>query len=533
MSKGVFLLEVDAWTGTAVERFRLATKSFSSSPADTPANTFYDGRIVDVGSLQQSLAQDGGVFTKATVSATAADLANTDGVLDRWLGYGFDGRRYTLVWLTGAAQNLVSRGIVQGFESSDASKIFRLKMRDRLAELNKPLLTRRYLGTTTTAGPTAEGSPDMKGTIVPTYFGAPAVMSGQVGTYLSSSVPGLLVNEFNLLYQFCGNAVSAIVVYDGGVPLTSMGDYGDLSSLIGATLVAGQYATCLALGIARLGGHPIKVVSADVTEGATSSLRSAARVAQRMLALMTGIPSADIDTSTFDALHAFNPAEVGIYINDERTALDALSGVLKSPGAAILPNDVGMFQAVWIDDPALGTSVKTYTLRDCLNTGASFQLFQGPTSEGDGVPAYSVALTWGKVWRPMTVGDLAGDPSIPTDLVGGAARRDFLSLASHPSQVEDTAVKTAHLFASQLTGDTLFVNKADADAEALRRLNLNKVRRDRIGWPVPLDDAAGIQIGNVVTIDIPRFGYDGGRKMRVTGRAPDFTRRIMLLSLWG
>jgi hypothetical protein len=133
----------------------------------------------------------------------------------------------------------------------------------------------------------------------------------------------------------------------------------------------------------------------------------------------------------------------------------------------------------------------------------------------------------------MTVGDLAGDPTSPTDPVGGSARRDFLSLASHPSQIDDTSIKAAHLFAAQLAGDTLFANKADADAETLRRLNLNKVRRDRIVWPVPLDDAAGIQIGNVVTIDIPRFGYDGGKKMRVTGRNPDFTRRIMSLSLWG
>lgn len=533
MSKGVFLLEVDAWTGAAVERFHLATKSFSSAPSATPANTFYDGRIVDVGSLQFSLGQSGGVFTKASVSETAADLANVDGVLDRWLGYGFDGRRYTLIWLTGAAQNIVSRGVVQGLASSDASKVLRLNMRDRLAELNKPLLTRRYLGTTTSRGPTAEGSANMAGTIVPYYFGAPTVMSGQVGAYLSSSVPGLLVNEFNLLYQFCGNAASSLVLFDGGVPLIPTADYGDLSSLIAIPLVSGQYATCLAQGIARLGGLPIKTITANVTEGATTSLRSAARVSQRMLALMTAIPNADIDSSTFDALHAFNPAEVGTYINDERTALDALNKVLESPGAAILPNDVGMFQAVWIDDPALGTSVATYTLRDCLNTRASFQLFQGPTSEGDGVPAYSVALTWGKVWRTMTVGDLAGDPTSPTDPVGGSARRDFLSLASHPSQIDDTSIKAAHLFAAQLAGDTLFANKADADAETLRRLNLNKVRRDRIVWPVPLDDAAGIQIGNVVTIDIPRFGYDGGKKMRVTGRNPDFTRRIMSLSLWG
>jgi hypothetical protein len=531
--KGICLLEVDAWTGSHVERFYLSSKSFSSAPSDTPPNQFYDGRIVDLGSLQQSLSQNGGVFTKASVSETAADLANADRALDGWLNYGFDGRRCTLIWLAGAAQNVISRGVIQGFESSDASKTLRLKMRDRLAELNKPLLTRRYLGTTTGLGPTAEGSPDMAGTIVPYYFGAPAVMSGQIGTYLSSSVPSLLVNEFNLLYQFCGNAVYSIEVFDGGVPLPSIGDFGDLSSLIAAPLAGGRCATCLAQGIARLGDRPNKAVTANVTEGATASLRSAARVSQRMLALMTGIPSADIDTSTFDALHAFNPAEVGIYINDERTALDALGKVLESPGAAILPNDVGTFQAVWIDDPALGASVKTFTLRDCLNTGATFQLFQGPTSEGDGVPAYSVALTWGKVWRPMSAGDLAGDPTSPTDVVGGAARREFLGLASHPSQIDDASVRIAHLFAAQLTGDTLFVNKADADTETLRRLNLNKVRRDRIVWPVPLDDAAGIQIGNVLTIDIPRFGYDGGRKMRVTGRAPGFTKRIMSLSLWG
>lgn len=522
-ARGIFLLEIDAWTGTAVERLHLATKSYTTSPSDTPPNTFYDGRIVDLGSMQRSLFGNGGTLGPASVSTSAITLANADGVLDPWLDYGFDGRRLAIINLDGPG-SVVFRGTVQSLDTSDAPRTMRLRIRDRLAELDKPLLTERYLGTTVASAATAEGNADLKDALKQRVFG-------------SAYVAGKLVNEFDLIWQFSAGEVFSLTVYDGGEPLTNIGDFGSIASLRAATIPAGRCATCLALGLVRLGGLPGKGVTADVVEGAIAADRTAAQIALRIFDLY-GIDVADIDSDSFDDLDDFNDAEVQIFVDADESCLSVLNKVVGSIGGAICHNNAGLFQVKHGAAPT-GTAEQMFTLRDVLTEGQTFGLASGPTNEGDGVPVWSVTVNWGRIWQVQGVGDLGGDPASLTDPVGGLARREFLGKAIRTAVAQDAGVKTAHPRAGEIIVDTLLTSQAAAEAEAARLLALYKVRRDRPVVPLPFEDAKDIEIGDVVDLDArdinrrPRFGWGVAKSFRVVGRKDDFTKRVIALDFFG
>lgn len=516
-----YLLEADAWTGAAVETLRLATHTIVTSPRDTPPDTIYAGRISDAGSISRSLASGGGLG-RASVSYGFLELSAADGAYDPWLDYGFDGRPFVLRRLmqkglpVGAAPVLF-RGTLAGMDSSDATRVLRLKVRDRLAELAVPLLTERYAGTTVagvvsaspTASDLAEGDTDLKGQLKGGIWGR------------VTSVPGKWANKFNLLVQFCANPVTSITVYDGGAPLTYRGDYPVISSLLNATLVPGEYATCLAKGIARLGGSPAFTVTADVVEGATLADRSAARVAARMLDAL-GIAATDRDAASFDAAHAFNPAEVGIFLDGDTTGVEAIGQALDSIGAALVPSAQGVFQAIGLDEPG-GAPAGTLTERDLVQ-GGSTALGVSPGQENESVPAWSVEVAYGRVYQTLTAGQVAG--SLDLD------RKTYLAEGSRKATTQDSSVKARHPLATELKVDSVLVNAADAQAEAARRLALYSVRRDRLSWPVSIDRAP-YDLGQVVTVDVRRFGYAGGKPFRVIGREDDFSKRLATLTLWG
>lgn len=516
-----YLLEADAWTGSAVETVRMGTHTIVTGPTETPPNTVYEGRLSDAGSITRTLIS-GGTLGRASVSYGFLELVNASGALDSWYSYGFDGRAFTMRAMPRPGMPVVSapvlfRGTLAGFDQADALRMFRFRIRDRLAELAAPLLTARYAGTTVsgvvsadpTASDLAEGNTDLADQLKPLVFGRVA------------NVPGKVANQFNLLWQFSAQPVTSIQVYDGGVPLTPMGDYPVIASLINASLAPGQFATCLNKGIARLGGTPAFTVTADVVEGATLSDRSAARIASRMLDL-AGIAAGDRDAASFDGLHAARPAECGIYLDSDTTVLDAIGVVLDSIGAAIAPTAQGIYQVLGVDTPS-GSPAGVLTERD-LVPGGSASLGIGPGQEGAGVPAWSVEVSYGRVYQTLSSGDVAG--------VVDLDRKTYLATGTRKAVAQDPTIKTAHPLAVSLEVDSLLASQADAQAEAARRLALYGTRRDLLSFPVDYD-RGGYEIGDVVTVQLQRFGFGGGKLFRVVGREDDFTKRQIVLTLWG
>jgi hypothetical protein len=508
-----YVLEIDAWDGASIETLRYGTKTKPTSPSDIPANTEYLGLIMDAGMLARSVPM-GGESGKPSTSVGSIILNNGDGGLDGLVDYGFDGRAYRLKELDDIADpvanaTVVAEGVLAGMDSSDAWHTLRLRIRDQLASLQKPLITVRYAGTTTGTGLGVEGDEDLTDQLKPIIFGS------------VTNVKCVLVNRFDLVYQVSQSAVSSITVYDGGLSLANGGDFSTLTTLMAATVAPGNYATCLALGIFKLGATPVFAVTADVVEGSTLALRSAARVTERMLSFL-GISSSVIDSDSFTTLHTFNSAEVGIYIDSDINADDLIAEVLDSIGGTLIPTSDGMLRVLPISVPS-GTAEATLEVRD-ISEDATFSLGQGVGSEG--IPAWSVVINYARVYVPMGASELAGAAT--------TARATLIASEYRTAVASSSSVQTAHPLSPTLTFNTLLTQSADATAEAARRLAMYSVRRDSITLTIPVDRGR-YDLGAVLLVDIDgRFGFGvSGKLFRVIGRTDDFTKRQNEYELWG
>lgn len=512
----IIILEIDAWTGAAVETLRFASKTFVTAEGDQPANTSYLGRILDAGKMGSTAFGDGSLG-RPTVSQGSLVLNNQDGRLDHLLNYGFDGRSFTIREIADehspvASGVLIAKGICAGIDATDAWKSIRVRLRDQMAALQKPLLTARYAGTSTSTGLGVEGGADLKDQIKPYIFGT------------AINAPLIVANGADSIYQACANGFHSAQVYDGGVPLNFAGDYPTLAALRAAalgTIATQAFGTCKALGLIKTDDRPQFGLTADIVEGAVAAQRSAAQVVRRVLTL-AGIPDAMLHLPSFAALDALNPAEVGVYLTGEDDIASVVGQVLDSVGAALIPDDNGILHCIAFRPPS-GPPAAIYTLRDLKGEG-TLRLVSGVSEEGDGVPAYSVALDWGRVWQVMAEGDL--DRSGIT-----VERRAFLTSATRTASAKNDAVRIAHPLAAEIKAATLLVHRADAEAEAARRLAMHSVRRDRLSITVPR--ARAVPRGAVVMLQIPRFGFQTGKLFRVIGRTNDHTKREVTLELWG
>jgi hypothetical protein len=511
--KSNYLVEFLAHTGDQVETLYLSTQPWTSRRLDTPANQTYRAVISDLGSFERSFAEDDGTFGAPSVNYGFIAGDNSNGQLDTWQFYGW-GRSFIIKDLIDRRARVVSApvvfsGIIQGVDTSDAKTTMRLRVRDRMALLDQPLLTERYAGTTTGLGPTAEGNVDLKGVVKPRAWGSPF-----------ETVPCKLVNQFNLFYQPAVGPLDAVTIYDEGIELPSDGDYPDLTALAAATIAGGHIATCLALGVIRTEDEPIGQLTAHVVEGGSAENRSAIRVAQRMLEFFGETP----DEESFDDIFADIDDEVGIYVDDDSTVLFNIALALGSIEGGLVPTDDQTLRAVRLINPTDVASVATLT-EDDLDKDGAFSFSAGPLKEGDGAPAWSVVLNWGFIHQTQQGGDLAGGVTVD--------RRAILGLQKRSATAEESGIKIVYPNARQITADTRLINQADAEAAAARRFALYGTTFRRFcSFPVQRS-RADYPVGTVLRIDIARHGFAGGVNMMVTGRRDDFTKRLVTYRLWG
>ena len=509
----IYILDCDAWDGSQVVTLRFSTHSFVTRASDSPSNTFYNGRIVDVGRFEASIYDGGAVLGVPSVGVGGLILNNQDGGLDYLYDYGFDGRAFTLSELPGgaslSAKTVLLSGVLAGIDAGDAFSELRLRVRDLRANLDVPLLSERYAGTSISTGLGAEGDTSLTDQIKPAVFGSVV------------NIPTINVNPYDLIRQVSVMPCASIVAYDGGLNLTNAGDVANLAALQSASPDPGEYTTCLALGLFKLGSSPVFDVTADVVEGASLAYRSAARITQRIMDYLDD-PSIVVDNDSFDNLHSIASAEVGIYVTGDESALSVIGSVLQSVGAAVVPTGDGTLRAVLVSEPT-GSPTQTLTLNHIV--GGSIALSKGPTDEGDGVPAWSVSVKWGRVWQKQDSTQLAG---AVTD-----QRKAYLVQEYREATQQDNAVLAAHPLSAEIAVDAFFTEQADAESESIRRLAMHSVRRDYPQITVHRDHVTSIGLGDEIAIDIDRFGFDGGKSFIVVGRVDDFNARTVDLSLWG
>lgn len=522
-----YTVEVQAHTDAGgVQTFYACSGTLNTLPTDVPANQHFHPSLKTPANFERALFSAGTTMGAASIGFGEVVLANAHGRYDAWQDYSFNGRPIIIKAMPqdsyGAVRGLYKdapvmiRGTIESVDITDAFRTIRLRIHDRLADLDNPLLTTRYLGTTTTGGATAEGPATLKDTIKPRIYGK------------VTNVTPVDVNPFNLIRQVSDKPCTSIVVYDGGQGLVPGADYATLAALTAATINAGAYGTCLALGLIRLGGQPARGVTCNVT---ASGNLDAGSIVYRML-IDFGIPADSIDQASINALTARNGASCGISIGDDRTVLAAITTMLQSVGGWIISINDGTFTVGRLEVPS-GTPVAAFAERQLRGDVKRI----APSDVNAAIPAYRVIVRYGQLATTFSEDQIAGGVQ--------GARRAALQTEWQEAKAEDTSIKTVHLLAQELTFDTCLTEPADAAAEASRRLAIYSARRDIWNFRIspigpdyrPTQDAAAvyapaIRMGSVVSLQMSRF-LKTPKLLVVIGRVDDAVADAIELSAWG
>lgn len=514
-----YLVEISCLDANDVARtLYLSSGGYTTTPADTPPNQYYEPRISDIGPFTQNIFAAGYTTgSTADVGYGSIALSNADGALDEWLDYAFDGRTCVIKRLPihTASYNTATTiftGTIERLDAENAWSGFRLRVYDNRLLLDRPLQTNVYAGTTNSAGATAEGTVDLRDSPKPLAYGK---------VY---QIPAVQVNAYDHIYQVNDGPVVSISVYDGAVPLITGSDYATLALLQAASVSGGTYATCLSLGLFKLGSSPSKVITADVVEAATTSTRYAGSIVRRILE-KAGVDQQRVDAASADAVDADAPYECGIWLNDTTNAIDAISAVLASVGGWMVPNHLGVFTFGRMDEPeTTAESTIDYETDIILTDGGDISITANPDTDG-GLPAWRVIVSYARVYQTQDGASVHG--CVDDDF------RGFVAKELRETKVESAAVRTRHPLSTEMRIETALTSITDAVSEAARRLTMYSVRRDLIHISIPAADAAAKILGSTTKLTLPRFGYEAGRQMVVIGREDDLTNERVKLVLWG
>ncbi len=471
---------------------------------DTPAYVAFDPRLVDPGNLGRNAFSDGKTGGATKLETGEIVLANIDGALDGWLDYGFDGR--PVVIRTGfagvaypAGWTVVLTGTVEAVEATTDK--LTLRLRDKQYQLDVPALSTIYGGTNVLPAGLDGTTDDLKGQRRPKAYGA----------VFNVSPP--CCNTSRLVYEVGGcNSVDA--VYDRGAALTAGAVYTSQVDMETNAPAAGAFRAWPAGGYFRLGSSPAGQITADVTSGAAASSRTTAQIIKQ-IALDVGLPAGAISSTDVTSLDAANAAVVGIWLQDDTTALSAMDQIAASIGAWYGFDKDGVLRVGQLAAPS-GAPVLT------INDYEVLALERQPAKDNS-IPAWRYTLSHTRNYTPQ-----------PSDVAGvvTAARRAWIAQEWRTEKTESASVKTKYLLANELTADGLLISATDAATEASRRLALYSVRRDVLGVTVPIE-AATADLMDTVRVIYPRFGCTIGKDFRLTGIRYELAASRAVLTLWG
>lgn len=337
-----YLAEISAYDiGGAVLKTLLYCASARGGYSDPSAPGYYEPRIVALPTFRRDIFGNSTTGGPTTVSFGDLILANNDGGLDAFRGFGLAGQACAL--LIGDPD-----GDYRGFTKLIYGRIqqalfdekeLHIQLYDRLQDLQVPLNQTLYLGTN--ALPSGvEGVDDLLGRPKPMAFGSVANVSPPC------------VNTSRLEYQVNNGAVADVPnAYDAGAALTKGADYVSQVDMETNAPAAGNYRVWKAGGYFRLGSSPAGTITADVTEGSAAADRTAAQIAKRILTGTNGISAGDVNSSDVATLDGLNSAVVGIYIDQTMTFAAALDQILQSVGAWYGFDRLGQFRMRRLDSP--------------------------------------------------------------------------------------------------------------------------------------------------------------------------------------
>lgn len=447
----------------------IATEPFGTSASDTPADTWFRGRLASL-SFRRSL-NNGTDFSGVILGDGELTIDNTDGRYDDLLFQGIAGATVTIKvgkagspfksWFT------ILSGTARAATFDD--DLVHIQIRDDSYRLDVPLQTTLFTGS---GG--LEGGDAITGKPLPLLLG------------YGNNVAPVQLDATDLTYMITGGAMDGVFsVRDDGGELTLDTDYATYALLVAATVAPGYCATCLAAGVIRTGSIPVGQLTASAATYRSSGKSYLSAIVRGVLEDIAGLTR--FDDATFTALASAYPDDHGWWYSENeaptiaQAMTDLLGGVLGYVGFRR-----GGSCFVGVVDVPDADPVANYGI------GKMFDLVLDALPSGLTPPSWRRRLNY---FRNFT---------IQTTLVGSAD--PSWSQPGMTATAADATVKNDFALAQDPPpADTSMVDATAAEAEVLRQLDLVKGKRPWRRATLPRL-AITVEIGDIVELAPDRLG---------------------------
>lgn len=470
---------------TTVTSFYYSDRGFTTTPSDTPANIYFDARLIEPLSFSRSMFVGTKLGGESVSSFGSISLNNADAGLDSLASdFAFEGREIEIkIGEVGASYShhfSIFKGNMRQIEYDD--EILRIYLKDKQSTFEKAIQTTLYAGTGGT-----EGSANLKNTPKPLLFGE------------CKNIAPVLVDSTNFIYQVHDGAIQAIDnVYDGGVVLSS-GVTNDLTN-----------------GRFTLASEPTNEVTADI-QGAKDSggtyLYKTADIVSHIVQTYGGLSGSEVSTSSITALNTANASKIGIYIDADTEIGDVLDEISNGAGAFYGFGRDGVFEIVRIELPSGDPDLEV----DSTNI---LELGRLSTE----VPNYRVRVGYNRNWYLMSEADLGSTAT--------TAQRDFVTREMLFEKDETATTLASYPLSQELKVESLFLESSAAATEADRLLTIYDTQRDIYRIKLKTQPYT-VKLNSVVKMTFNRYNLTTGKLFRVISISEDAEVNEVELDLWG
>jgi len=507
---------------------RYSTHGFTTSSDSTPANTPIAPKLLNAGNYKNEIdIKDVGVVTPSFGQVV---LDNSDGSLDGLVDKSFDGGSYKLYYgpKGGKFPDDFTKVIdtVMGKPTFDHKSI-KVQLKDKMDFLDLPVIPRNFTGTGGINGAnTVKGEPKQR--IIGRVWGAPVQLidaTKQVYWVCDDE----MVNSYDTndnnnytddFYRSPPNnwddtyaALGYARVFDGGTQITNGNNYASEADVFAIEPAAGTVRWYRPSGfkgpvLFRLGSIPAADVRVDIdtTPNGSDNWKISDLIAER--------PEIDVSPSSVDV-----ELERGFFVNDNTFSYkDAIKEFMKRDFYYARFDRNGEFKVSQVVVP-LTSDTPLYEFNESNMAGITIE---------QRIPAWKININTGEA-----VGGQV-NTGIPE-----ARKDEFTDSGYHTtSTYEEPATRSRHKLSEIINVETKsWWNQDDIDVHS--DLVKSYLMEDRIKITVSLDrghinaTTLLLDIGDVVSIKMPRYNYDLGKNFIVHGVRHDYGSGKLTYTLWG
>lgn len=371
-----------------------------------------------------------------------------------------------------------------------------IPLRDATAWLERQYQTSTYGGT---GG--LDGTADLAGRLIPRTRGGSA-------SYPVCNVTPVLIDPVNLIYQWSDGPGTLVNLYEGAAKTITFAS--DTTDLYTGSTPAGQYRTDVAKSLFQLGSPPASgyAITCDVTgEFPTAgAVTTPAGIARYLLAEDMSLPSANLDTASFDAAATAYPYVAGLYFDGSSaiSGVQALDTILVGWGASVVPFRDGTLRLLVLRAlPSTATPVAAF------DTGNLVSLTPRPLPGAIDPPAGQIKVGYNHNYTVQTTG-------INTT-TATAAQQQFVTASDRYATWLSTTVLAAWRNANRMTLASPLLRQADAQAVANDLGALFGTRLRGFDAVLPSLIAATREMGEAVRVAFPMQDLAGGQLAQIVG----------------